>query len=56
VKPFFQLGVWFGGCLMVIGLLSSCTIILIPFGVHLIWIGLLIMLAFVIGQRILSES
>ena len=45
------LGISFGGCLMLIGLLSSCTIILLPFGVHLIWIGFVIMAIFYLARR-----
>jgi len=53
VKALLGIGVSFGGCLMVAGLLSSSTIVLLPFGVHLIWIGFLVMAAFWIARRLL---
>lgn len=46
------LGVSFGGCLIIVGLLSSCTVVLLPFGVHLIWVGFLIMLLFWVARRL----
>ena len=52
MRSLFGLGVSFGGCLMLVGLLSSCTIILLPFGVHLIWIGFLVMVLFWFARRI----
>lgn len=52
MKALLGLGVSFGGCLMVAGLLSSCTIVLLPFGVHLIWIGFIIMVVFWIARRL----
>jgi hypothetical protein len=36
---------------MVVGLLSSCTIILLPFGIHLIWVGFLVMVVFWLARR-----
>ena len=36
---------------MLLGLLSSCTIILIPVGVHLIWIGFVIAALFWLARE-----
>jgi hypothetical protein len=52
VKALIGLGVSFDGCLMVAGLLSSCTLVLLPFGVHLIWIGFIGMVLFWIARRL----
>ena len=46
MRPLLTLGMYSGGCLMLLGLLSACTIILIPVGVHLIWLGFLVTAAF----------
>jgi hypothetical protein len=46
-----SLGIGFGGCLMLIGLLSACTIVLIPVGVHLIWIGFVIAALFWVARE-----
>src|SRR5947208_15228689 len=46
MRPLLTLGMYSGGCLMLLGLLSACTIILIPVGVHLIWLGFLVTTAF----------
>jgi hypothetical protein len=48
-----SLGIGFGGCLMLTGLLSACTIILIPVGVHLIWIGFVIAALFWLAREML---
>ncbi|HVR87950.1 MAG TPA: hypothetical protein VHG53_00205 [Candidatus Limnocylindria bacterium] len=50
------LGIWFGVGLMLLGLLSSCTIILLPLGVHFIWIGFLVLLAFVVARALVAPK
>jgi hypothetical protein len=52
MRALMTLGMYSGGCLMVVGLLSACTIILIPVGIHLIWIGFLIAAAFWLGREL----
>ncbi len=54
MRPLLGLGMSFGGCLMLIGLLSSCTLILLPFGIHLIWIGFLVMAVFWLARQMLT--
>ena len=47
---------YFGGCLMLLGVLSACTIIGFRFGTELISVGLLLIVAFWIARRLLSEA
>lgn len=53
---FLSVGMYLGGCLMLVGLLSVCTIIGFRFGTELIWIGLLIVVAFGIARQLFRES
>ncbi len=48
-----SLGIGFGGCLMLLGLLTACTIVLIPVGIHLIWVGFLVAGAFWLAREML---
>ncbi len=50
------LGIYAGVGLMLLGLLSSCTIILLPIGVHFIWIGFLVMLAFAVTRMLVTPK
>lgn len=51
-----SIGMYFGGCLMVLGLLSACSIIGLALGAHLIWVGLLLVVAFGIARQLFRES
>jgi hypothetical protein len=50
------IGMWFGGCLMLLGLLSACSIVGLGLGVHLIWVGLLLIVCFAIARYLFKES
>jgi hypothetical protein len=51
-----SIGMYFGGCLMLLGLLSVCTIIGFRFGTELVWVGLLMVVAFGIARQLFRES
>jgi hypothetical protein len=53
MRPLLSLGIGFGGCLMLVGLLSVCTIIGAPVGIHFIWIGFLIAAAFWVVRQMM---
>ena len=40
---------------MLLGLPSSCTIIFLPFGVHLIWIGFVFIVVFWAAQKLAEK-
>jgi hypothetical protein len=51
-----SIGMYFGGCLMLLGLLSACTIIGLGLGGHLIWVGLLLIVCFGIARQLFRET
>jgi hypothetical protein len=51
-----SIGMYFGGCLMLLGLLSACTIVGFRFGTELISVGLLLIVAFAIARHLLREA
>lgn len=53
VRSLMTLGMYSGGCLMVAGLLSTCSIIGIAIGVHLIWIGFIVLVLFAVARALL---
>jgi hypothetical protein len=50
------IGMWFGGCLMLLGLLSACSIVGLGLGAQLIWVGLLLIVCFYIARQLFKES
>lgn len=54
MRSLLGLGIGCGGCLMLVGLLSSCTIVLIPFGFHLIWVGFVVMVLFWLARKLVD--
>jgi hypothetical protein len=51
-----SLGMYFGGCLMLLGVLSACTIIGLQLGTQLISVGLLMIIAFAIARHLMREA
>lgn len=46
------LGLWGSGCLLLLGIASSCTIIGIGFGTPMVFVGLLGVLAFAVMRSV----